>query len=415
MIEIYFDDKLIDEDSYTALSNNFELFGSNFELGSTASNNFSLSIMEDKVSKQPKTIKIFEDKLLKAVLEADNIEKDNGEYQYKLTDKMIDLNFNYDASEIFENGCTTLGKIAEDICNKAEIELGTKNFRGYNKEISWYDNTVKARKYVQYIAELNGGYAQIGADGKLYFFKQNMPSVKTINLDECEDYKIGDKKVITRVVFEQGTLKYEFGDESGNTLYLNSDNVFITEKSEVEEIYNEIKGFTFYNFETATCPIDSSIRAGQIVTFTDGTNEYPTIVGYELTFYGEWYGGYSLSIDSTKQEETKEEGTEEKFRKLNITVDRNTNRIKQLIQEKGEYEERITKTEQDVDGIKQTVSETIDYKREKEGNTEILLENSANAEILKLEIRGNKSYENYMYPQSEIFPSEENFSNMEVI
>lgn len=404
MIQIYFDGVFINEDYYSSLSTNFELFESSFVLGSTPSNKFNISIDKTAVSNQPNEIIIKDNDALVATLVVDKIEDDNF-YNYTLTDKMIDLEFKYDASKIFKNGSATLLQIAQDICNKAGIELATLHFRGCNKNISWYDNTLTAREYIGYIAELNSGYAQIGTDGKLYFVKHNTASATDISLDDCEDFSIGERHKITRVVYELGTLKYEFGDESGNTLYLNSDNVFITEKSEVEEIYNDLKDFTFYNFTTSNCPIDFNIKAGQIVTIIDENgNRYPTIVGYELTYYGDWYGGYSLDINSEKQEETKVIGAQEKIKSLKSVVDRNTNSITQLTQETSEHEEKIVQQQQDIDGIKQTVSNTAEYKRNAEGITEVHLEDAGQAEVLKLEVRGNKTYEANLFPGTNLYP-----------
>lgn len=364
-MEIYFDDILINPDYYTSLSTNFELFDSSFKLGSTAANTFGLTIDKTVVGKQPSEITIYQNGTLVATLVVDNIEETDVEYKYTLTDKMVNLEFYYDASEIFEDGSTTLLNIALDICSKAGIELGTQDFRSYNKEITWYDNTLTAREYIGYIAELNGGYAQIGTDGKLYFLKQKQNSVTTINFDDCSDFSIGDKKEITRVVYEFDTLHYEFGEDTGNTLYLNSNNVFITEESEVEAIYNDIQGFLFYNFKTGNCPIDFNIMAGQVITFTDGINEYPTITGYELTFYGDWYGGYELNIESTKQEETKVIGTEEKIKSLKTIVDRDANKITQIVEQTTEIQNAVNENTTDINNNYQDIIQQLgDYAKE---------------------------------------------------
>lgn len=366
-MEIYFDDVLINKDYYTSLSTNFELFDSSFKLGSTASNTFNLSIDKLAVNKHPNEVTIYQNEALVATLVVDNIEETDVEYKYTLTDKMVNLEFNYDASEIFGDGFTTLLNIALDICSKAGIELGTQDFRSCNKEITWYDNTITAREYIGYIAELNGGYAQIGNDGKLYFLKQKCDSVATINFDECSDFSIGEKKQITRIVYEFSSLHYEFGEDTGNTLYLDSNNVFITEESEVKAIYNDILGFEFYNLKTNNCPIDFNIKAGQIVTFTDGINSYPTIVGYELTFYGDWFGGYELSIESKKQEETQVTGTEEKIKSLKTIVNRNENTISQIAEKTTQIETDVANNSTAINNNYQDIIQQLgDYAKDAE-------------------------------------------------
>ena len=70
---------------------------------------------------------------------------------------------------------------------------------------------------------------------------------------------------------------------------------------------------------------------------------------------------------------------------------------------------------QDIDGIKQTVSDSVTYKREVSGTTEIFLEDAGEAEILNLEVRGNKTYEANLFPGDDLFPSDELFANQEVL
>lgn len=348
-LKVYFGNNLINEEYYTELTNSYELFNDSFRLGTTPSNIYKLSIAKEGVTNQPSNVILKENNTTFAELEIDNIQEEDYTYSYDLTDKMLDLEFYYDASEIFVNGKTTLLAIAQDICSKAGLTLGTTNFRGYNKEISWYDNRRTAREYIGFIAELNGGFARV-ENSTLYFRKQKTSSVKTIDIDDCENFIIGEYHKITRVVYELGALKYEFGNETGNTLYLNSDNVFITEESEVQAIYNDIKDFEFYSFETGNCPIDYSVKAGDIITFTDGTNNYPTIAQYELEYFGTWIGGYSLSVNTERQEETKVVGNTEKIKNLQIIVDRDANTITQLVETTEEIEHQF-ETLQDIDGF----------------------------------------------------------------
>ena len=408
MIQVYFDNEPIDEDYYSGLTNNFELFGSSFKLGTTAGNIYKLTVDKQVISTHPSEVKIYDETELIATLTIDNIEEDDYSYIYTLTDKMVNLEFYYDASAIFNNNHTTLLAIAQDICQKAGIELATQDFRGYDKNISWYDNTRTARQYIGYIAELNGGYAQIGTDGRLYFLKQKQQSSKTISIDDCADFKIGEKKKYTRVVYELGALKYEFGDETGNTLYLDPENVFITKESEVEGIYEDINNFEFYNFETSNCPIDSSIRAGNIVTFIDEQeNEYPTIIGYDLTYSGGWYGGYKLVVNSEKQEETKVIGTEAKIRDLKIIVDRDEGLIRETLEEVDSQNEKIADLTLTVGELNSKISDATDTTVTKESNTAVVTLEEINAsEPVTIQIRPLGTNISYLYPRDNLYPSD---------
>lgn len=386
-LEVRFDGTLIDEQYYTGLTNNNELFNESFRLGATPCNQYILRIAKEGVSTQPTTITLSDNGTTFANLDIDNIEEQDYEYVYTLTDKMVRLEFYYDAKDIFVGGSTTLLSIAQDICTRAGLTLGTVDFRGYNKSINWYDNTRTAREYIGYVAELNGGFARIEGN-TLYFVKQNTLSVNTISIDDCEDFNIGERHEITRVVYEQGALKWEYGTEDGNTLYLNSENVFITEKSEVQGIYNDINGFEFYSFTTQNCPIDYSIKVGDVITFTDGENYYPTIAQYDLEYYGGWIGGYDLEVNTEKQEETKVIGNKENIRNLRIIVDRQNNKISQVVEEIGDRTGKSTTVTQDVDQLQSAVDEMAVLTKEVEGNSFVVLDNCANVSIDTLEIIG---------------------------
>ena len=190
-LKVNFDGTLIDEQYYTGLNNNYELFNDTFKLGATPCNTYKLKIAKDGVNTQPTSISLADGNTTYAVLDIDNIEEQDYEYVYTLTDRMVNLDFYYDASRIFHNGSATLLQIVQDICTKIGVTLGTTDFRGYNKSINWYDNTKTAREYIGYIAELSGGFARI-ENNVLYFRKQKTASKKTISLDDCEDFNIGE-------------------------------------------------------------------------------------------------------------------------------------------------------------------------------------------------------------------------------
>lgn len=326
MIEIYFDDVLIDSDYYAGITNSFKLFDEEFMLGTTASNTFNIEVPYGAVSSIPTNVKIKCNNKDYANLIVDNYElKDNNILQLKLTDKMTLLNVSYDASSIVP---CTIKEILQDICSKVGVDLGTKTIINGNVVVDYYDNTLNARDYISYIAELNGGYAVIGQDGKLYLKRFNTTPVN-IDMDECEDFKVGQHHVIERVVFDNGLLKYETSnDETLETLYLNSDNVYITSKEIFNNIASKILDFEFYCFETGNCKINSNVLAGDLIKFTDGVNNYQTIAQYSLDYNGDWIGGYSLQTNSKHQEETKQTGLEKKIKKLSVELDRNTAELK---------------------------------------------------------------------------------------
>lgn len=114
-----------------------------------------------------------------------------------LADNMIKFEFNYDGSKLVNdnNGKVKIIQVLQDICSKANVELGSTSFLNMNKVIAVYDNTVSARTYLSYIAEQAGGFAFIGRDGKLYIksFKyalgQKIGEGKSIVIEKTNNLK----------------------------------------------------------------------------------------------------------------------------------------------------------------------------------------------------------------------------------
>lgn len=340
MIKIYFDDQLIDDENYVQIKNEFKMFDEEFYLGASSSNTFDITIPSNIVETIPEKVTIEVDDEPYATLIVDDYNyKDNNKLELKLVDKMVTLNKGYDASGIVP--CTT-GNIYRNIMSTFDIETDVTSFTNDDIVVDFYDNRISGIEYIQYISELNGGYSQISSNGK-HVLKEFTDSSVRININECSDFKLGQKHKIERVVFDNGLLKFETSsDESLETLYLNSNNVFINTQAVFNKIANKILNFEFYSVTVSNCPIDSSVRAGDIITFYDDDNEYPTIAQYSLDYNGAWIGGYSLDINSKQRQETKAKGDIERFKALAVTLDRNLNELRIDVEQTEEIVEDLS-------------------------------------------------------------------------
>ena len=355
MIEIYFDGVLIDSDYYASITNDFKLFDEDFYLGSTASNTFKIEVPMNAVKTIPLEVVIKLDNKDYANLIVDSYEiLDDNILSLSLTDKMTLFNFPYDASLIVP---CTVKDVLQNICSIVNVELETTEFINSDIQVDFYNNTITAREYIGYIAELNGGYAVIGQDGKLYLRQFNSIPVE-INVDDCEDFKIGEKHTIQRVVFDNGILKYETStDESLETLYLNTDNVYITSEDIFNNIANQIIGFEFYSFETGNCIINSNILAGDLISFANGEDSYISIAQYSLDFNGAWIGGYSLNVNSKHQQETQQKGNNDKIKHINVELNRIDNKLNITVETQENQESTLAELEIEAGTISQRVQD----------------------------------------------------------
>lgn len=340
-MKIYFDNILINDDYYTQLSQDRILFneGDTFSLGSTICAKIKLGIDKRIITSHPSNVRIEIDNKVYGNYIVDNIEENDYEYVYNLTDKMVNFNFNYSAKELIENSkkiendikYVYLSEILEDMCSKANVELATTTFLGSTKHVSWYDNRITAREYLSYIAELNGGYAIINKNGKLELRQYTNLVKQTISTEECDNFKLGLEHKIQRVVFDFNTDKWEKG--TGETLYINPNNVFITSQEDVNNIYEIVNNLKFYTFKVNYSPI-YDVETGECIEFKIGTKKYPTFAQYSLNYNGGWIGGYKFDVASSKQQETTiKDSTKQDIKSIRTELDR-TNAELKIIAEK---------------------------------------------------------------------------------
>ena len=269
-----------------------------------------------------------------------------------------------------------------------------------NKEIAVYDNTVSARIYLSYIAEQAGGIAVIGRDGKLYIKTIGENSI-TLPLKLFKTFKWGEKFKITRVRYDDGTQLFEKGDTTGNTVYISQDNMYIVDQEQIDNIYNTLKDLEFYSFEGESI-IDPALDTGDIVVI-DGKN---VIYQGSMQFSGRWIASINSKIQCKSKEETTTRTPSQKTinRRVESNINQINGKITQLAEQTTEHEAKLTQQEQDINGIKTKVENTAEYKRESDGVSEVHIVDAGQANILKLEVQGNKTYEANLFPRANLYP-----------
>ena len=269
-----------------------------------------------------------------------------------------------------------------------------------NKEIAVYDNTVSSRTYISYIAEQAGGYACIGRDGKLYIKTMGQDTTQ-IPLRYFENFEWGEKIQISRVRYEDGIQLFEKGNTRQNTIYISQDNMFVIEQEQINNIYEQYKDLEVYSFEGSTY-IDPALDIGDIII----------INGKKVIYQGsqQYSGKFKADISSKIQCKAKEETTNRQptqktiNRRIQSEIDQAKGTITQLTQETSEHEEKLVKHEQDINGLKQSVSNSLEYKRTECNKNQLKLMDCQKTYLIKFNICGSKQYNNYLFPQEELYP-----------
>lgn len=255
-----------------------------------------------------------------------------------------------------------------------------------DKKVAVYDNQIKAREYMGFIAESAGCFCCAGRDGKVYF-KHFGESSETIPLKLFKTYEFGEDYKISRVAFEDGIRSFKFGDETRNTLWINQENIFIVDEDQINKIYKEVKDFTINSFEGSVI-INPALDYGDLI-IVDGNS---IIYQGELSFNGRFIADIKSKINIKQKQETtvKKESQKVINRRVQSEINQIDGRITQVVEETTETSEKITKVEQDINGIKQTATE-LNTKIDNIGSTETssgqsihIADGSKNYSILKI-------------------------------
>lgn len=326
-------------------------------------------------------------------------------------------NLNYDSNEI------TLLQVLEEVCFNSKLKLATTNF--INKDFivdsnQFIEGTLN-RQVIQAVAQMSGTVAKIKNDNQLYLINPNkktdISKVFTLNNYEEAEIKRATQPInlvslgMSNIDGENITLRDETSIEKNgeNSLIIN-DNPFAYTQDKREQLitalFNAVKGFEYksYTFKCQGLPYLESMDK---IQFKDRANN--TYDSYIFRFNYKSPKGLESSIEapsiikSTVEYQNIPDALDI-AKRTEIIVNKQEQTITQLVKETTGHSEKLTQVEQDIDSIKQSVNNTIDYKREKEGITEIHLTDAGNQNILKLEVRGNKTYKSDLFPHTNLYP-----------
>ena len=221
-----------------------------------------------------------------------------------------------------------------------------------------------------------------------------------------QSFEWGAKYKLSKIRYEDGIRVFEKGDETGNALYINPDNMFIVDQDQINNIYDELKDLELYSFKGDSI-IDPAIDIGDILVI-DGKQ---VLYQGSSQYSGRWKASISSEIKSKERQETttvKKPSQKTINRRVQSSIDQVNGKIEQLIEENTETSEKLTKHEQDINSIKDIVESIEDFTREVSSYQELHLTDTADyAEnlVLTLTIYGNTEKWKELEPSTSLAPS----------
>lgn len=339
------------------------MFDKQFKLGSTVCMSFTIKTSKAGLGTFDKII-VRENNSNKHVLYLDSVDTSDDVYDtYVLCDSMLKFNQVYDGSTLTNDGQTsvTYKEIIADICSQMGVDCLVSSYRGPNRSTTTYDNTTPARDYISWFAELHGGFAYITGADKLKFEELALTYPPAIPVEECSNFKLGTHHVFNRLVFDNYDVHYEEGytGQGEETIYLNPNNRYITDQSDVEAIYNRLSTFDFYNIKVDRCPIPTgNYFPGYFIKFSLNGVEYKTVAQIDQSYNLGWQGGFECWLDNAEQVETQVIGTEQKMRIMEVKYDLELNQFSRKI---SDLNENVTSTiTQTADAIREDFEKEIE-------------------------------------------------------
>lgn len=264
----------------------------------------------------------------------------------------------------------------ENLCSQVGLTLGNKNFpnNSYMLKGNPFTNRETRKTVLSNLVQLTGGFAEIDVeDGKLYVRNLDVSgeAVETIDGNNYDGFKpnnvFGPVNSV-RIQMNSGvdgeeTIKEAEGVTDENRCQITiADNYYLTSAEEREAvingIFNVLNGLTYLPIELSYYGYPWLKLGDKIKVKDKSDKEYVTYVMEHTLKYNGAYSGTIKAIALTKTQQAYKEvlSLKDWRRNTELAVDKINGKMTAVIEEQSEQGEKITKTEQDVNGLTTKVS-----------------------------------------------------------
>jgi len=278
----------------------------------------------------------------------------------------------------------TAAELFTDICEQAEVEVGSLNFVNADYVIlgNAYTNNETCEDVLKDLAKLAIGFAKIGRDDKCYLKTLTIGSpVDSISgMDYTEGFesygKFGEVNSLyvglSQVNGETSTrIDTESITENGETIIKNDDIAFLIDEHErelvIEPMWDAVKGLKYLGAKY-TYKGFPYLDTGDEITLADNEDIEHTsyIFNHVFEYNGAFTGENETNVVTTIQSQyiNKQNTVQGKFRRVELSVNKIDGKVGSVIEQQNELERKMTETEQTVEGFAGTISSINDLSSE---------------------------------------------------
>ena len=336
-------------------------------------------------------------------------------------DRMIRFMKTFKQSELQLTYPCKMLKLVQKMCEVCGVELYSTDF--YNADLDVEEDFFTAqeltyRDVLEKIAQATLTTAFI-EDNKLNLYKVSNDAIEKIDKSYLTDLTIKEKfGPANALVLGRGDVEDNIEETDEKSIAQNGrceirfdENEFIEfqRKKVIKGMFEQIKGLEYYSFEASDVGV---MWLKPCACIELGDKEDSSYKSYYLKANITINTGISSDIEAELPDETNTEykvttKEEKKTLKVERLAKKNEGKIQDLVEETTENSKKITKHEQDINGIYQKVSDIEDLTNDVEGVKTITLGNCVEGKLLNLHIYGNNAVFKYLYPSNTLYPSDD--------
>ncbi len=359
--------------------------------------------------------------------------KTTGITKVNAMDYMLKSNIAYKSELDYSSGNITILQVLQEACQQAGLTLATTDFANntFIVDSNQFDENTLIRQVIQAVAQISGTFAKIKNDDKLYLITPKkagltvaqvhkmlvkdlnaLPVNKLIGVDPDARIKMSDYSELvckrnthpinlvslgmSDVEGENVVMRDEesIAEDGENSLVINDNPFAYTEAKRqqlITALFNKVKGFEYTSFEII----------GQSKPFLE-TGDEILVVDKDNTFLSSFLFRFNCkspnglesemsapSLTKATVEYQNIASAEQVAKRTELRVDKQEQTITGIIEQQTETKNKLTKVEQNIDGITETIS-SVETKVETAENKAENAQNTANDAVSQITTTNEK-------------------------
>ena len=352
-----------------------------------------------------------------------DVEDDKGKSELTVTgyDKMINfMKKKFKQEDLQLTYPCTMLVLVQKMCEVCDVELYSTNFFNADLNVNedyFTSQELTYRDVLEKVAESTETTIFI-KDNKLYLHKLSESPVEKLDSSYLTGLTVKEKfGPVNALVLGRGDVEDNIEAKDDASITQNGrceirfdENEFVEYQREqvVNEMFEQIKGLEYYAFEGSDVGVMWLEPCDLIEVEDIEESAYKTIyLKANITINT----GISSDIEASIPEVTNTEykvttKEEKKTLKVERLAKKNEGLIQDIVEEQTDFSNKLTRVNQNIDGITEEVHRLYDFYKEIEGTNEIILEDCLPTSIVELRIKPN-TVKNIIYPQTTLYPSNE--------